>query len=318
MGLQVVESGALTTVQDLGRAGYEQFGVPQSGAMDEFALRAANRLVGNPPGAAVLEFALQSPVLRAGADCLVAAAGRGFRLLINKRLAGAYRCAFVRAGETIHFAPEETTGWGYLAVSGGIDVPLVMGSRSTFLRGSIGGWLGRALQPGDDLPVFPLDSSHISSLVGSSLGREYRLPYVDQVSVPVILGPQQDVFGEEGLAAFLSTEYLISSASDRMGYRLSGQQIPRQGQRELLSEGIAPGSIQVPPGGQPIVLLSDRPTTGGYAKIATVASAGLPLLVQAVPGVGRVRFEAVSVEEAQAMYRQYIYNIDEGIQNDED
>jgi antagonist of KipI len=318
MTLQVISAGPLTTIQDLGRPGFERFGVPQSGALDWFALWAANRLVGSPSNSAALEFVHQGPQLCPSLDCLVAVAGRGFSLTVGSRRVGAWRCAMVRAGELIqvHAGPE--SGWGYLAVSGGIDVPLIMGSRSTYLRGGFGGLSGRILQPGDLLPTHAPESPGWQHLAGRSLPSQYRIPYADQVTLPVILGPQADVFAGEGLAVFLSAEYQVAPASDRMGYRLSGPPIPRQTQSELLSEGIAAGSVQVPPDGQPIVLLSDRPATGGYAKIATLPRAALPLLVQAMPGVGRLRFQALDVAAAQEMYRRLIDGLEKGVASDAD
>jgi antagonist of KipI len=316
--LEVISAGTLTTVQDLGRLEFERFGVPPSGAMDWFALWVANRLVGNPPVAAGLEFLLQGPELRAQEDCLVAVAGKGFSLEIGGRRPGAWRCAVAYAGEVIRVIPAGETGWGYLAVSGGIDVPLVMGSRSTYLPGKFGGFQGRALRTGDRLPILPRDRSLHRELAGRGLPLEHRIQYAVEVSVPAIPGPQLEVFGENGLAAFLAGRYMVRPDSDRMGYRLSGPPVLRRIQGELLSEGIAPGSIQVPPDGQPIVLLSDRPATGGYAKIATVARVGLPLLGQAMPGLGRVRFETVGVIEAQQRYRALVEQIEKGMETDED
>lgn len=319
MALRVLAAGPLLTVQDLGRDRYERFGVPQSGAMDWFSLRVANHLVGNPQGAASLEFALQPPILRVDSDCLVAVAGHGFSPSISGRRVGIFRCALARSGEIIQFASEKTTGWGYLAVSGGIDVPLVLGSRSTYLRGGFGGYQGRVIRDGDVLPVGEWNSFLRWELPGRAIPLKYRIQYTSSVNIPVITGPQKDVFGKSGLDEFFTSEYAVVPSSDRMGYRLDGPPVASCVPIELLSEGNAPGSIQIPPGGQPIVLLSDRPATGGYAKIATVASAGLPLLVQAFPGTGRVRFRPIDVETAQREYRDLVDLIETGIgEKDED
>jgi len=193
-----------------------------------------------------------------------------------------------------------------------------MGSRSTYLAGKLGGFGGRELVTGDRLPVDSADFSHRHDLAGRGLPPQNRIGYQSEVTVPVIPGPQLDDFGDDGLAVFLGGQYAVRPDSDRMGYRLSGPPVTRRVQRELLSEGIAPGSIQVPPDGQPIVLLSDRPATGGYAKIATVARVGLPLLVQAIPGSGKVRFQVVEVEEAQQSYRRLVEGIEKGLETDED
>ena len=315
--LQVLSPGPMTTVQDLGRTGYERYGVPPSGAMDWFALWAANRLVGNSPGAAGLEFAMIGPDLRAGCDCLVAAAGVGYDFFVQGRQVGMWRAALVWAGEVIHLETLDGAGWGYLAVAGGIDLPPVMGSRSTYLRGGFGGLEGRCLQGGDHLPVgsFPPAARQ---LAGRELPTDARPGYSAQVSLPVILGPQQDVFGEKGLAVLSSSEFSVSSTSDRMGYRLTGPLIPHQGSPDLISEGIVTGAIQVPADGQPIVLMSDRPTAGGYPKIATLARAGLPLLAQVMPGTGRASFVLVSAAEAQIECRALVDGIEKGMECDED
>lgn len=313
MQLQILSAGPLTTIQDLGRFGFERFGVPQSGAMDWFALRAANALVGNLPGAAGLEFLLDGPRIKVHGDCLVAAAGCGYELFIQGRRVGMWRCALARKNETIEVVAMETSGWGYLAVCGGIDVPEVMGARSTYLRGGFGGVEGRALRNGDCIQSSGKLPPNWPRMAGRRLHPKYLPAYSNTVEIPVVTGPQSSVFGDGGLSEFLSGVYTIRSSSDRMGYRLDGPCISRVDNTELVSEGIAAGSIQVPPDGQPIVLLSDRPTTGGYAKIATVCTAGLPLLAQAMPGIGQVHFRAVSVEQAQFDYRAMLAGINQGV-----
>jgi antagonist of KipI len=259
---------------------------------------------------------LQAPVLQAADDCLVAAAGRGFKLFIQGRLVGFWRAAFVRRGEVIHFAADGDPGWGYLAAAGGIDVPLVMGSRSTYLRGGFGGCQGRVLREGDALPL-GRPAENWFALAGGWLPPDKIPPYGGS-TIPVILGPQVDYFSPQALDTFLNSQYTVSAASDRMGYRLSGPPVHHSGRGELLSEGIATGSVQLPADGQPIVLLSDRPTTGGYPKIATVTRAGLALLAQSMPGTGQVRFSAVSLKAARAAYRTLMVGLETGVQSDED
>lgn len=319
MKLNIIYAGPFTTVQDPGRFGFERFGVPQSGAMDWLSLHAANRLVGNPAGEAGLEFLFEGPHLVAEGNCLIAVTGRGYSLVINGRQIGSWRCALAREGEMIQIYPTGTAGWGYMAVSGGIDVPQVMGSRSTYLRGGFGGLQGRVLLDGDYLQVgvTAMEANWVN-LAGRAIPAALRPEFKDEMMVPVVIGPQADIFGEEGLNVFLTSEYQVNSTSDRMGYRLSGLVIPRTDQSELVSEGIAHGSVQVPSDGQPIVLMSDRPTTGGYHKIATVTMAGLSSFAQVMPGSGRVWFRSVSIEEAQQSYRERVRMIDTGIQDDED
>jgi biotin-dependent carboxylase-like uncharacterized protein len=311
--LLVLDPGFLTTVQDLGRVGYERFGVPVSGAMDRLALMAANLLVGNPPGAAGLEAALVGPALQAGAGCLVAAAGRGFALEVGGRALPLWMAAWVRAGESVALRAAGEGGWGYLAVSGGIGVPSVMGSRATYLRGSFGGLAGRALAAGDALPEGePAEMpGELYARAGRELPSSLRPHYSDTPTLDVILGPQAALFGLATLETFLGSAYALTLACDRMGYRLSGPPAAPLPGTELLSEGISLGAVQVPGDGQPIVLMADRQTAGGYAKIAVVTSASLPLLAQCPPGRGVVRFRAVAVEEAQAQWRNLIRQLHE-------
>lgn len=319
--LYVLEPGFLTTVQDLGRPASERFGAPAGGAMDRLALMAANALVGNPPGTAGLEAALLGPVLEVGdaeeGGLLIAATGRGFRLEIGGRGASGtarrsvprravrdmplWMAAWARRGETITLRGEGG-GWGYLAVGGGIAVPEVLSSRSTYLRGGFGGLEGRALQAGDVLPVGIATGSY--ELAGQELAEALRPPYSDHPLIDVVLGPQESAFTPAAIENLLNEEYALSTDCDRMGYRLGGPPLAHQGAADLLSEGIPLGAVQVPGDGQPIVLMADRQTTGGYPKIAVVTSASLPLLAQCPPGSGSVRFRAVSVAEAQEKWRR--------------
>ena len=313
VSLRILFPGFFTTVQDLGRVWYESQGVPVSGAMDGFALQAANALVGNPPGAAGLEFALQGPSLRleqAGREpVLVALAGCGFTLAVDGRPIPAWMAALARPGESIELNATGRGGWGYLALTGGLDVPPVLGSRSTYVRGGLGGWQGRALQSGDVLPLGVPEANAYSRLsilewAGRSLPPERRPPYAENPLVGVVLATNEPggLFTAEAFAAFFAGEYTLTSAADRMGYRFAGPRLSHRSGADILSEGIPLGAVQVPGDGQPIVLLADRQTTGGYTRIATVTSASLPLLVQTPVG-GRVRFHPVSVAEAQRRYR---------------
>jgi antagonist of KipI len=220
--------------------------------------------------------------------------------------------AWARCGETISLQADGS-GWGYLAVSGGIAVPEILGSRSTCLRAGFGGFEGRPLQPGDVLPLADAQAlqSHAGQadydLAGRELPDDLRPAYSSHPRLDVILGPQQDAFTPDAIESFINEEYTLTPACDRMGYRLSGPALSRQNAAELLSEGVAFGAVQVPQDGQPIVLMADSQTTGGYPKIAVVTSASLPLLVQCPPGSGRVRFRAVSVAEAQAKWRRFVW-----------
>lgn len=300
--LIVERPGLLATVQDLGRYGHERFGVPASGAMDLFALRAANALAGNPAAAAALEFGFEGGAVTLADDGLVAVTGGASTVRVNGRARPLWTALYVRARQMVEI-DLASGAWAYLAVRGGVDAPPVLGSRATYLRGGFGGWHGRALRAGDRLPVGPRpDERPLLDLAGRALPAEYRPAYAERAVVEVVLGPQAERFAEETVAEFLSAEYAVLTDSDRMGYRLGGP--PAAPLRaDLISEAMPLGAVQVPAGGGPIVMLADRPTTGGYPKIATVARADAPLVAQCPPGAGRLRFRAVTVAAAQAKYR---------------
>lgn len=301
--LRVERAGLLSTVQDLGRLGYQRFGVPVSGAMDAFALRAANVLVGNGPGAAGLEVGPDGITLTALADGVWAVTGAGGLLItVNDHPRPLWTALFVRARQTFEVL-QPAGGWAYLAVRGGIAAPVVMGSRATYRRGGFGGWHGRTLQTGDRLPTDPPpDARPYADLAGRTLTAAGRPAYSAAPVVDVVLGPQTERFRAPSVDTFLAGAYAVRVDSDRMGYRLEGPAVPPEN-ADLISEGMPVGAIQVPANGGPIVMLADGPTTGGYPKIATVARADLPLVAQCQPGQGRLRFRAVTVAAAQAKYR---------------
>lgn len=303
MALEVLEGGLLTTVQDLGRYGYQRFGVPVAGAMDPFALQAANILVGNDLSEAALEMTIVGPTLRATESCLIAVTGADLSLRVNGRPLPSWMAIFVRRGWIIEFGQRKSGCRAYLAVAGGIDVPPIMGSKSTYLRGGFGGFKGRALKEGDLIPTGQ-PAFHPLSLAGKEFPPNRIPKYSDTPEVHVVLGPQDDYFTEEGIATFLSSEYKVSPTSDRMGYRLQGPEIAHKGGADIISDGIALGSVQVPADKQPIVMMADHQTTGGYPKIATVINADIPLLAQCLPGSSMVTFKATTVEEAQDRYRE--------------
>jgi biotin-dependent carboxylase-like uncharacterized protein len=304
MALQVLEGGFLASVQDQGRLGYERFGVPVSGAMDWFALAAANHLVGNPWDAAGIEMAMQGARLAALETCLVAVAGPGFRLSVAGRTYPAWMSVAAPAGALIEVLGEGGF-WGYLAASGGIATLPVLGSRSTYLRGKFGGLEGRALQPGDVLPLGQPPAGPLSTLAGRALPVDTLPGYAAAPAIEVVRGPQAAMFPEEAFETFFSASYTVGEASDRMGYRLEGAALAPGTLADILSEGLAAGAVQVPGSGQPIVMLADRQTTGGYRKIATVIRADLPVLAQCPPG-SSVRFVETDVSAAQAKYRRLV------------
>lgn len=303
MELKILRGGMLTTVQDLGRRGHRHTGVPLSGAVDTFALRIANALVGNPETAAALECSLVGPELELSGDTVVAFCGADCAGLES------WRPTWVSSGERVAIGPCTRGAIGYLAIAGGIEVPLVMGSRSTYLRGGFGGFSGRPLAAGDVIklgaPSFPVGSSDNPAAFANPGGEAVAtiahwridpriLPlYTSTAVVRVIAGAQASEFGD----AFFSTLFKISSRSDRMGVRLEGSRLIRSTEVELLSTAVAPGTIQVPPNGEPLVLMADAQTIGGYPQVAHVISVDLPVLAQLRPG-DTVKFAPVSLAEA--------------------
>jgi len=302
--LEVLEGGLLTTVQDQGRIGWRHAGVSGSGALDARALGAANRRVGNPAGTAALECTIAGPRLRFLATTRFAITGGDLSAVLHRDDLGAWPVplgarVLARAGNVLAFADRRSGCRAYVAFAGGIDVPPVLGSRSTDLAGGFGGVAGRALRAGDLIalgaPTAPAAAAEppLEEPETSHAGR------TEDVTVRVVLGPQDDHFTPEALAVFLGEPYTLGPESDRVGCRLRGPRLAHRGAAEIVADGMAPGCVQVPPDGQPIVMMAGGPTTGGYPKIATVVSADLGTLAQLVPGEGGVRFRAVTIEEAQ-------------------
>lgn len=297
--LQVTDPGFLVTVQDLGRPGVQRLGIPLGGAIDRFALKVANRLVGNDFGAAGLECAGEGPLLVAGEDLLVAGSGRGFTLVAGTCSYPLWMAVFVPQGEVFGLRSNGAGGWGILAVSGGLEVPELFGSRSTYLRGAFGGLQGSRLRFGDVLPVGDQQpAGTLAAQAGRSLPRHKVPAYGDEINVRVIPCADQVSFTPSSLQQFYREEYRVTDESDRMGYRLNGAQLERASTGEVLTEGTTSGLIQVPGGGQPVVLMCDAQTTGGYPALGVVVGVDLPLLAQCPPGVGRVHFTAITREQA--------------------
>lgn len=298
--LRVLAPGLLTTVQDLGRPGYQALGIPVGGALDPLGLRAANALVGNAPDAGALEIAYLGPTLQVEADDVrLSFAGAEASIEILEDVGAASRTRIetmrsvgLRRGEVLRIGSLTGGAVLYLAVEGGFDIAPVFGSVATFLRGGFGGWQGRALVAGDRLPLARPASN------GGEDCRIEGLELAPPAQVRIIPGPQSDCFSPQTMADFLAATYTIGAGSDRTGMRLAGPRLRHVGGFDIASDGIAPGSIQVPGSGEPIVLLADRQTTGGYPKIATVVSADLPVVGRRRPG-DAIRFAAVSIDAAE-------------------
>ena len=303
MSLEVIDVGGLATIQDSGRKSWRRFGVPSSGPMDVFAFHAANRLVGNASDCAAIETGLGDIILRALRDCVVSVAGVGYGLSIYIWDFPLWSSYYVRAGWTIRLNKLASGMWAYLAISGGVQVESILDSGSTYLRGHFGGLDGRQLQVGDIMKS-GTPSLSLNELAARTLPQDTRPAYSNNPIIDVIMGPQEKHFTDESTATFMSQNYTVSNTSDRMGYRLEGTPLTHRNKSELISEGMTMGAIQVPSNGQPIVMMADAPTTGGYPKIGTVASADLPLLAQCVPGRSKIRFQETTVAKAQKKYRE--------------
>jgi KipI family sensor histidine kinase inhibitor len=301
-GLAVLRPGLLTTVQDRGRYGYQKFGVPVSGAADQIALRVGNILVGNPQTAAGLEITAEGPELRALTDLVLALTGAPVQATLDGEPVPCWECFRARSGQVLDLRGVQHGLRAYLTVAGGVAVPRVLRSRSTCLVGRFGGFEGRAVQAGDVLPAgTPLRPPE--RLAGLAAPEEWRPGWKPTAAVRVVLGPQDDAFTEEGRQTFLEATYRVSPHTDRMGCRLEGPAIAHRATADIISDWVPMGGVQVPGDAKPIVLLADRQTTGGYTKIATVIWPDLGLIAQRRPGEA-VRFQAVSVDEAQEITRR--------------
>jgi biotin-dependent carboxylase-like uncharacterized protein len=297
--IRIADPGPQTTVQDLGRVGHLRAGIPPSGPMDVRAFVIANRLVGNPDGAAGLECTLVGPRFTVEAACAIAVTGAEAPVTINGREAESWTTLALAPGDTVRIAAARIGVRVYVALSGGLDVPPALGSRATYLRGRLGGLEGRSLQRGDALRLLAAPMP-----VRRRLAPAERPILEAEPEIRVVLGPQADRFTAEGIAAFLGGPYEMLPQSDRMGARLKGARIEHTHGHDIISDGVALGSVQVPGDGQPIVLLVDRQSTGGYTKIATVGSFDIERLGQVKPGQ-RVRFRAVDIAEAHRLRRAW-------------
>lgn len=292
--ITVQNPGLFTTVQDQGRFGFQESGISPAGVMDSYSHQTANLLVGNHPKEAVLEATLTGPTLCFQTDCLIAVTGAEAVVKINGRPAPMWQSLGMKEGDVLSFEPARRGCRVYIAFAGGLDIPAILGSKSTHCKARMGGINGRPLQRGDKLTLNEAPETAVPYKANTKL-----IPaFPSKVVLRVVPGPQEDAFMPEGMNAFWNGEYVVTPLSDRMGCRLEGPAITHRTGADIVSDGIVMGAIQVPSSGQPIILMADRQTTGGYTKIATVITADLPLLAQARPG-DAVCFCEISVEEAQ-------------------
>jgi antagonist of KipI len=295
-GFKVEKQGLLTTVQDKGRPGYQQYGIIVGGAMDPWALRLANVLVGNPDGAAGLEITMMGPELVMTADTMIAVGGGDLSASIDGKDIPLWTAVPVSAGQTISFGKPRSGVRAYIAFGGGIDVPEVLGSRSTYIKAELGGYQGRELNKGDHVSLLPKTSDVPRRRLHPSL-----IPDYDKTRpVRVISGPDEDLFNEDTMRRFYESEFYLTNEVDRMGYRLEGPGLAPEKEAGILSDATTMGTIQVPAGGQPMLLLADRQTAGGYARIGTVIQEDMPRVAQYGPHE-KIQFSAVKMEEAQQL-----------------
>ncbi|MDD9302963.1 MAG: biotin-dependent carboxyltransferase family protein [Desulfobacter sp.] len=314
--LKIIAPGPFTTVQDRGRFGFQQFGVPPCGMLDKEAGDLANLLVGNDPDAAVLEFTFSGGQMEALDEFDISVTGGDMGLSINQNPCPVWTSHHVRPGDMIQLGLVNTGCRTYLALTGGIDVPVVMNSRSSYIGAKFGGFKGRILAPGD-----VLERGEGRQLAFSRTIPETLVPrYPSKITLRAVPGPQETYF-DSGMETFFTQPFTVTPQSNRMGYRLDGAKVCRKKNmpQSIISEPSLPGGVQIPADGQPIILLAEQ-TVGGYAKIATVISSDLPRLAQAVPG-NQIRFEPVSLEQAHDIYRekmnafQKLQNADLGVKS---
>jgi len=296
---RVITPGGLTTVQDFGRFDFQQMGVPISGVLDRFSTTAANLLIGNNPGEAVLEITVMGPSIEIQKEMDIALTGARMSFTVNKQPVPQWESIRVCPGDIVTISMAEAGCRAYLAFSGGIDVPDMMGSRSTYVSGKMGGFKGRALKGGDlietgNAPLLERPQALPEDLIPDLPSRKL---------LRVIPGPQDDFFNQ-GMDILFRNDYLVTTKADRMGYRLEGNAVPiiENKPPSIVTEPSMPGSIQIPPNQQPIILLVEQ-TVGGYAKIATVVSCDINRIAQTIPG-DSIRFEPIDLPEAHRLFEE--------------
>ena len=305
MGIRILKGGMMTTVQDLGRYGYQSQGFSVAGVMDVRSFKIANLLLDNPENEAVLEITLIGPTLEFTSATIIAITGGDFQPTINGEPAPMYTALYMNKGDVLKFGSARTGSRGYIAFSSYLDIPVVMGSRCTNLKSGLGGFKGRKLEA-DDYIGFRIKRRYLPFF----LSRKLDMDEFDQTeaTLRVVMGPQDGMFSKQGIQTFLGSEYTVTNEFDRMGCRIEREPIEHVGDGNINTDGISVGSIQVPTNGKPIIMLSDRQSTGGYAKIGTVISVDLAKIAQAQPGQ-KVRFVNVSLDLAQDLYIRELESI---------
>lgn len=297
--IRIVNPGLMTTVQDLGRYGFQQYGVSVSGAMDQISARLSNILVGNDENEGILEVTIMGPKIEFLTSEIIAITGGDLQPLINNKPIDMNQSVLVNSGDYLSFKGIRSGCRSYISFAGGIDVPIVMGSKSTFLRAKLGGYEGRALNSGDLLQIGK-PSTSLNDLEGRKIEKKLYDYSGNLTELRVVLGPQDDYFTQEGIDTLLTKEYTVTNNCDRMGYTLEGEKVQHKDGADIISDGISMGAIQVPSKGNPIIMMADRQTTGGYTKIAHVITVDLPKVAQTKPG-DKIIFKKSTIEESHEL-----------------
>jgi antagonist of KipI len=312
--ITIIKPGLLSSIQDLGRYGYQKYGVIASGAMDPFAHRIANLLVGNNENKPTIEITLLGPVIQFEQDSLISICGGDLSPTINGTPLRTWRTVLVKKGSQLRFGKARSGCRAYLSVGGGFSIPSIMGSKSTYLRAKIGGYQGRSLDAGDQI-MFDTPSRLSEKMIQQLSKNLTDRPFVEMdwtiasdlipniksnPSIRVMKGLQYQLFTKESQEAFFTEPFKVTTQSDRMGYRLQGPYLELEQAKEMISEAVSFGSIQIPAEGNPIVLLADRQTTGGYPKIGQIATVDLSIIAQAKPG-DMIHFSKITHDEAQIL-----------------
>ena len=298
--VKVIQAGMLSTIQDLGRLSFQRYGVSVSGVMDDFSARMANLLVQNSPNEAVIETTFSGIELEFLSNTFIAITGAQNEYWLNDHPIPLWTTIKIKKGDLLRSGYCSSGVRNYLAFAGGVQVPLIMGSYSTNLKGKFGGFEGRKLQANDQLELLDQIDCSLISLPTSHIPQ-----FPSEIELRVILGPQDDYFDDQGIQLLFTNVYEVTAESDRMGIRLSGEKIPHKDSADIISDGINLGAIQIPGEGQPIIMMADRQTTGGYAKIGYVIISDIPKLAQAVPGT-KVRFKQISLAKGLEEHKIYM------------
>ncbi|MDO4938585.1 MAG: biotin-dependent carboxyltransferase family protein [Lachnospiraceae bacterium] len=298
MGIRILKGGLLTTIQDAGRRGFQRYGMAVSGSVDVHSYIYANILVGNEPTEAVLEVTLMGPSIEFTSPSVIAITGGDLTPRINGEPVRMYKALRVSKGDVLSFGHIKSGCRADIAFAGGLDIEETMGSRSTYIKAGLGGHHGRNLQDGDEV-AFRKEGACPKNIEIREM--DPPIDWTGNYTVRVVLGPEEDRFTDAGIGTFLSSEYKVTNSFDRMGVRLEGDVIEHVNDANVISNGIPFGAIQVPDSGQPIIMLSDRQTVGGYTKIATIINVDMPMIAQCKAG-DKVHFKSINIYEAQELF----------------